>query len=186
MSADALEPAPHPDFTSTWLGLGTADPPASGVRKLQDTLEQPAPDLPVEDSFDTTLDELLDAAFRLAVAKTDADVGLLHRRTDAYLYTVAVHELDARLHLLIGLSLWDPAVMKVMQGKTVVGAAQAGVETATVSRRLENGVAPGYVLAVPVMVGDCVEAVIELGRRHAPFEPDMDRSTMASIHGMLA
>jgi hypothetical protein len=184
MSTNAAAQVLPPDPSATWLGLGGA-PPASGVRRLADTVEQASHDLPLEPDDEPSTDELLDAAFRLAVAKADADVGLLHRRTDAYLYTTAVHRLDAGMHLLIGLSLWDPAVMKVMQGRSVTGSSQDDVETATVARRLENGVAPRFVLAIPVMIGDCVEALIELGRMDAPFEDGMERGTLASVHAIL-
>lgn len=184
MSTNVAAQAHRPDPSATWLGLGGSQP-GSGVRRLADTVEQASHELPLELDDDASTDEMLDAAFRLAIAKADAEVGLLHRRTDAYLYTTGVHQLDAGMHLLIGLSLWDPAVMRVMQGRSVVGSAQDNLETATVARRLDNGVAPRFVLAIPVMMGDCVEAIIELGRMDAPFEEGMERRTLASVHAIL-
>ncbi len=131
-------------------------------------------------------DEIVLAAFRLAIASTDAEVGLLHRRTDAYLYTVDVHHLDPNYHLQVGLSLWDPAVRWVLRNLTVEGAVQDGKEEIAVARRLDGSGDVPFVLAVPVMIGDCIEAVIELGRRGSPFQAGAAQRVVRSIQALVA
>jgi hypothetical protein len=130
--------------------------------------------------------EIVLAAFRLAIATTDADVGLLHRRTDAYLYTVEVHQLDPNYHLHVGLSLWDPAVRWVLRNLTVEGDVQGGEEEMAVGRRLDGSGEVLFVLAIPVMIGDCIEAVIELGRRDSPFSVGCARHVVRTIQALAA
>jgi hypothetical protein len=130
--------------------------------------------------------EIVLAAFRLAIASTDADVGLLHRRTDAYLYTVDVHRLDPNYHLHVGLSLWDPAVRWVLRNLTVEGELQDGEEEMAVGRRLDGSGEVLFVLSIPVMIGDCIEAVIELGRRGSPFRSGSARHVVRSIRALVA
>lgn len=129
-------------------------------------------------------DEFLNAAFRFAVASAEAEVGLLHRRTDAYLYTIAVHELDPSYHLQIGLSFWDPAVRCVLCNKTVEGSAENGEEELVISRRLSTTPPVGFVLAVPVRVGDTIEGVIELGRSGSPFPEGMGQRLRDSLEAL--
>lgn len=159
------------------------DEPVSGIRAIPQELMQAAvPE--VEDAALT--DELVAAAFHLAIAKSDADVGLLHRRTDAFLFTTDVHALDPGMHMYVGLSFWDPAVQELMRCRTVQGRQGDGEETASIARRLQRGIAPRFVMAVPVIIDDCVEAIIELGRMDAPFHEGTVRSTMTSIHAITA
>jgi hypothetical protein len=136
------------------------------------------------DSDTTEIDELLNAAFRFAVASAEAEVGLLHRRTDAYLYTIAVHELDPSYHLQIGLSFWDPAVRWVLCNKAIEGSAEEGEEEFVISRRLSATTPVCFVLAVPVRVGDTIEAVIELGRSGSPFPEGMGQRLRDSLEAL--
>jgi len=160
--------------------------PVSGIRKIPDLLEQPANDHLVDTDQHDVNDALVLAAFRLAVAKTDADVGLLHRRTDAFLYTTAVHQLDPGMHLYVGLSFWDPAVQTVMCNRTVAGSAADGEQASAVARRLRDGPAPGFILAIPVVIEGCIEAIIELGRSHSPFHEGVLQSTVKSVEAIVA
>lgn len=130
-------------------------------------------------------EETLGTAFLEAVRETDADVGLLHRRTDAFLYTLAVHGLDPGMHLRMGVSLWDPAMLRMLQGKTLLGCMDDSVEAATVARRLRHTVLPRFVLALPIVIRECVEAVVELGRYGCPFLRDSRRHAMESMHTVL-
>jgi hypothetical protein len=130
--------------------------------------------------------ELLLAAFRLAVSSTDAEVGLLHRRTDAFLYTTAVHQLDPNYHLCVGLSFWDPAVNMVLRNQPVMGCIDDGPEMMAVARRLEGAKPPRFVLVIPVVIGDCIEAIIELGRSDAPFSLGSTQRAKRTVEALVA
>ncbi len=157
------------------------DEPVSCIRAIPPELVQA-----VEVDLAALTDELVAAAFHLAIAKSDADVGLLHRRTDAFLFTTDVHALDPGMHLYVGLSFWDPAVQELMRCRTVQGCQDDGEETASIARRLQHGAVPRFVMAIPVIIDDCVEAIIELGRMDAPFHEGAVRGTMTSIHAITA
>ena len=163
-----------------------SEEPISRIRKIPDEVAQAANQNAEDTDVNELNDELVLAAFRLAVAKTDAEVGLLHRRTDAFLYTTAVHQLDAGFHLYVGLSFWDPAVQSIMRNNTVEGATSDGEEASAVARRLRSSTVPRFVLAIPVMIDGCIEAIIELGRSHSPFSEGTLRSTMKSLVAITA
>jgi len=163
-----------------------SEEPISRIRKIPDEVAQAANQNAEDTDVNELTDELVLAAFRLAVAKTDAEVGLLHRRTDAFLYTTAVHQLDAGFHLYVGLSFWDPAVQSIMRNNTVEGATSDGEEASAVARRLRSSTVPRFVLAIPVMIDGCIEAIIELGRSHSPFSEGTLRSTMKSLVAITA
>lgn len=111
-------------------------------------------------------------------------MGLLHRRTDAFLHTTCVHRLAPDWHLGVGLSFWDPAVQRLMREETIIGAASDNAETGAGARRLSNGETPRYIMAFPVEIDGCIEAIIELGRSDAPFEEASKRRTMRTLHAL--
>jgi hypothetical protein len=160
--------------------------PLENGATIRDEVSRDVVHNPGETDAPNLTDEVVLAAFRLAIATTDADVGLLHRRTDAYLYTVDVHQLDPNYHLHVGLSLWDPAVRWVLRNLTVEGGVQGGEEEMAVGRRLDGSGEVLFVLAIPVMIGDCIEAVIELGRKDSPFSIGSARHVVRSIQALVA
>jgi hypothetical protein len=131
------------------------------------------------------LDALLQEGFSEAIAETGAQVGLLHRRGDAFLYTTGVHGLDRGMHMMVWVSMWDAAVQVMLRGHTLVGPSQESAENATVARRLGGTIDPASIIAVPVMVGATVEAVVELGRFGRWFPPGADLFTLEAMQGAL-
>jgi hypothetical protein len=174
---------------ATKLGLGDATPDAAARSAVAvasaERYRSLASSAEVVVAEAVQFEESLGEAFLQAVRETDADVGLLHRRTDAFLYTLAVHGLDPGMHLRMGVSLWDPAMLRLLQGKTLLGCMDDSVEAATVSRRLRHTVLPRFVLALPIILRECVEAVVELGRYGCPFLRDSRRHAMESMHTIL-
>jgi len=170
---------------TTRLGLG--DPlPDAGVRAVSGLLSASrASSSPVCSGDAAPFEDMLGSAFFEAVRETEADVGLLHRRTDAFLYTLAVHGLDPGMHLQMGVSLWDPAMLRLLRGKTLLGSVEDSLEAATVARRLQHSILPQFVLALPIIIQECVEAVVELGRFACPFLRDSRRQAMESMHTVL-
>lgn len=161
-----------------------SDEPISGIRTIPEEVRRATIRDCILPETQDRHDASVIAAFRFAVAKTGAQVGLLHRRTDAFLYTTCVHQLDPGLHLCVGLSFWDAAAQQLMREKTVIGASGRSEATAAVARRLrgETGeTEPRYVLAFPVVIDGCVEAVIELGRSDAPFDEGALVATTRSL-----
>lgn len=169
-----MQAARRCETTGTRLGLGV--PSQSGVRWAAETVASSRPP-PAEV-------RALESAFRYAVAVAQADVGLLHDRADAYFYTTAVHEMDAGMHLYIGVSLWDPAVARALCGAVTHGHAQESVEASTIARRLELDPGRAFILGIPVLVSGSVAALIELGRRASPYPAGIERRLVEGI-GLL-
>jgi len=71
--------------------------------------------------------------------------------------------------MLVWVSMWDPAVQRMLRGHVVVGEKSESLEHGNVSRRLDGKKEPCYVLAMPIQVGSAIEAIVELGRFGAPF-----------------
>ncbi len=132
------------------------------------------------------VDGNLEAAFTHAVHEAGAHVGLLHRRGDAFMYTIGVHGLDRGLHMLVWVSMWDPAMQAMLRGQALAGSSEKSVEHATVARRLQSACTPGYVVAVPVMVGDSVEAVVELGRFRSGFAHGAEFQVLATMQDVAS
>jgi len=83
-------------------------------------------------------------------------------------------------------SMWDAAVQVMLRGRTLVGPSQQCAENSTVARRLGGTSDPVSIIAVPVMVGATVEAVVELGRFGRGFPPGADLFALEAMQGALA
>jgi hypothetical protein len=142
--------------------------------------------LQTKTSLPRDVDGNLEVAFCHAAEEAGAHVGLLHRRGDAFMYTIGVHGLDRGLHMLVWVSMWDPAMQAMLRGQTLVGSSEKSVEHATVARRLQSACAPGHVVAVPVMVGDSVEAVVELGRFRSGFSRGIEFQVLATMQDVAS
>jgi len=132
-----------------------------------------------------SLDEALELGFLDAVLEVGADVGLLHRRDDAFFYTTAVHGLDRNRHLQVWVSLWDPAIQHGLRGRTLIGSRADSAEAGTVARRLQEERLPVSVIAVPVIVGQSVEAIVELGSMSRSFAPGDELRTLEAMHALI-
>lgn len=127
----------------------------------------------------------LQCGFEDAVRVARADAGLLHLCGDAFLYTVAVHGLDAGLHMHVAVSFWDDAMQQVLRGRAVVGRMTDGAPQGAVARRLRAAEVPEGVLAVPLMGAGQVEAVVELGRLRGAFGPHDEERVAHVMRGSL-
>lgn len=132
-----------------------------------------------------SIDAKLQAGFDEMVAETGAQVGLLHRRGDAFFFTIAVHGLDRGMHMLVWVSMWDPAIQTMLRGQALQGPSEKTLEHGTVARRLAGTILPRYVLAVPIVVGACVEAVLELGRVGTAFGPGADLIALEAMQHVV-
>lgn len=131
------------------------------------------------------LDARLEAGFGEAILATGAHVGLLHRRGEAFFYTVCVRGLDRGMHMMVWVSMWDAAIRHMLDRRSLFGAKHESDEHAVVARRLRGASDPGWVVAFPVLVCGSVEAVVELGRFGKPFDPSaLDRASHA-VHASI-
>lgn len=141
-------------------------------------LQKPAPS--------KALDGLLEAGFADCIIETGAHVGLIHRRGDAFFFTIDVHGLDRGMHMLVWVSMWDAAIQAMLRGHSLTGASQANAENATVARRLTGTSEPTSILAVPVTIGTTVEAVVELGRFGRTFASGSDLLVLEAMQHMVS
>jgi hypothetical protein len=132
-----------------------------------------------------SLEEALEFGFEEAVFEVGAEVGLLHRRDEAFFYTTAVFGLDRSRHLQVWVSLWDPAIQHGLGGRTLLGKRDDSAEAGTVARRLQADHLPISVIAVPVIVGQSVEAIVELGSLSRAFLPGDDRRVLDAMHSRM-
>jgi len=134
------------------------------------------------EDFDARLEE----GFGQAIIATRAHVGLVHRRGDAFFYTVGVRGLDRGMHMMVWVSMWDAAIQVMLRGQTLVGWVQLGAEHATVARRLRGTSDPTSIVALPVTVGESVEAVVELGRFGRGFASEAGVQALAAMQRVAA
>ena len=156
------------------------------VAGTEDTLPDPGFLLPAPNSRRPAGWRLaLHRGFKEAIRLTRAEVGLLHVCGEAFLFTVAVHGLDAGLHMHVGVSFWDDAMQHVLRGGAVLGTKGQGAEAGAVARRLRASAIPDAVLAVPVLFAGQIEAVLELGRHAKSFREGDDTVAMRAMRGSL-
>ena len=104
---------------------------------------------------------------------------------DAFFYTTGVRGLDCGMHMMVWVSMWDAAIRHMLDRRSLFGSNHESEEHAVVARRLRGASDPGWIVAVPVVVGESVEAVVELGRFGKGFAESALRQTTEAMHAAL-